>query len=376
MIIEYQYGFIFLFMLIAMGIFSLPIFSFIDPKKNTSARKIQFDALRAFLAIFVVFTHSVAMFYLFTQKEWINPNHKIGYLAGIGVSIFFILTGYLFWGKLKNSETIDWFTLYINRSFRIIPLIFFQSIVCISVILLATKPDINLKNIDHLIVNALPWFDVLNNNKPELFGYKNSFYVSGGVLWSIAYEWGFYFTLPVLFLFRNKALPFIVGLLFVLVYGTNILNFSREFYYVFLFTVGLATNQFKDYFRLNKRYLDLLLLLCFISILIFRPQQIINSYIGILFFLITVTLANGADLFGLFRLKSLERLGIISYSIYIIHPPVLYVSFILYNKYDVSCHNSFILLYAPILLSLLISSLTYKFIELPFIELGKKIKHI
>lgn len=135
MLIDHQYLFVFIFIIFSSIIFSAPCFSFLDVDE-TRNRNIKLDSLRGFLSIFVVFTHTVAMFYLFSENQWKNPNHKIGYLAGIGVSLFFILTAYLFWDKIKKTENMNWKSLYVKRIFRLVPLIYFQSILSISIILL------------------------------------------------------------------------------------------------------------------------------------------------------------------------------------------------------------------------------------------------
>lgn len=374
MIIKYQYLYVFIFIVFSGVFFSSKIFIFIDSSQNNSKRNISLDSLRGFLAIFVVFTHAIAMYYLFTEENWSNPNDKIGYLASVAVAIFFILTGYLFWDKIKNTKIIDWKDLFINRIFRIVPLIYFQTIISIFIILFIVSPQINLKNLEEIIITSLPWFDFINNNKPDILDFKNSYLVTGGVLWSIVYEWGFYFSLPLLFLFRNKSFVFVVTSIVLLVYCNEYFFQHRDFYFVYLFIIGLAVSEFKQYLLFNINVLNILFLISCICLLIFKPQQIINSYFGLLAFFIVITLVNGADFFSLFKLKGFERLGVISYSVYIIHPPVLFVWYYLVKKENIYLKESIFWMYIPIFLSLIISSFTYKFIEIPFINLGRSFK--
>lgn len=110
-----------------------------------------------------------------------------------------------------------------------------------------------------------------------------------------------------------------------------------------------------------------------VCLLIFKPQQLINSYFGLLAFFIVVTLVNGANFFSLFKFKGFERLGVISYSIYIIHPPVLFTCYYLFKNYLYAIESVF-WIYIPMFLILIISSLTYKFIEKPFINIGRNLK--
>jgi len=370
MIIDYQYFFVFLFILIAALLFSLPIFSFLN-EEDDNTRNYSMDSLRGFLAIFVIFTHTVAMFYLFKEDSWKNPNIKIGYLAKIGVSLFFMLTGYLFWLKLKYSENINWYQLYLKRILRIVPLIYFQTIACIITILIITHFTFGLKFIYKTFMEALPWFDFLNNNKPPVNGYKNSYYLTGGVLWTIVYEWGFYFSLPILYLFRKKSKEFVFGICFIIVYANTMFEFQEELKFIFLFALGMLCVEIKDYFKLKKLYLDILLLIAVFSVLIFKPDQKVNSYLNLFFVIITVCIINGADLFGILKNTGLRRLGKISYSIYIMHPLILFISYLIMQKYNLLFATNIYLFYLPLISILLISSLTYKWIEIPFMKIKK-----
>lgn len=174
------------------------------------------------------------MYYLFTEEDWRNPNEKIGYLGSVAVAIFFILTGYLFWDKIKSANTIDWRDLFINRIFRIVPLIYLQTIISILIILIIVSPNINYKNIEEVIMESIPWFDFINNKKPDILGFKNSYLVTGGVLWSIVYEWGFYFSLPFLYMLRKKSFTFVVTSILLLVYCTDFLP-PLEIFILFFF---------------------------------------------------------------------------------------------------------------------------------------------
>ncbi|MFY1045279.1 acyltransferase family protein [Chryseobacterium sp. GP-SGM7] len=370
MIIDFQYFFVFLFILIAALLFSVPLFSYLDEEDDQS-RNHAMDSLRGFLAIFVIFTHTVAMFYLFKEDSWKNPNIKIGYLAGVGVSLFFMLTGYLFWLKLKYSENLNWYKLYVKRILRIVPLIYFQTIACIITILIITDFNFGLKSIYKTFMEALPWFDFLNNNKTPINGYKNSYYLTGGVLWTIVYEWGFYFSLPLLYLFRKKSKEFVFGLCFLIVYTNAIFEFREELKFIFLFVLGMLCVEIKDYLKLKKLYLELLLLIAIFSVLIFKPDQKVNSYLNLFFVIITVCIINGADLFGILKNTGLRRLGKISYSIYIMHPIILFISYMIMQKYNLLFAANIYLFYLPLTIILLISSLTYKWIEIPFMKIKK-----
>lgn len=370
MIIEFQYTYVFLFILGSAAIFTLPIFSYLD-SEDDERRNHSMDSLRGFLACFVVCTHLAAMYYLFKDNNWKNPNFKIGYLARVGVSLFFMLTGFLFWEKIKKSNNLNWAKLYQKRVLRIVPLIYFQTILCIITILIITRFNFSLKNFYQIFMQSLHWFDFINNDKPPINNYKNSYYLTGGVLWTLVYEWGFYFSLPILYLFRKKSKEFVFGICFIIIYGSTLIEINADLKSVLLFALGMFCSETKDYFKFKKLYLDFCLLLAIFLILIFKPDHVVNSYLNFFYVIIIITVVNGANIFGLLSNIGLRRLGKISYSIYIIHPVILFISFLSMDKFNMLYGSNIYLFYVPLFFVLVISSLTYKWIEMPFMQIKK-----
>ncbi len=111
-----------------------------------------------------------------------------------------------------------------------------------------------------------------------------------------------------------------------------------------------------------------------IAFSLFYPNTLdIVHVLSISFFFILVTLGN--DMFGLFSLKSSQFLGEISYSIYLLHGIVLYLSFKYF--FFVNIRNVTLisyLKYMPVLglAVIILSSLTYVFIEKPGIDFGRR----
>jgi len=85
-------------------------------------------------------------------------------------------------------------------------------------------------------------------------------------------------------------------------------------------------------------------------------------------------LVNKDSLFGLLRFKGVVRLGEISYSIYLLHGIVWFC----FNQFvDAKTLNTITYLTEStmvLILIMLISSLTYKYIEIPFNNYGKRLK--
>jgi peptidoglycan/LPS O-acetylase OafA/YrhL len=83
------------------------------------------DGLRGFLA-FGVFVHHASIWYYFLQHgSWVVPESRLyTHLGQSTVTVFFMITGFLFYGKVLESKknNIDWLRLYVSRCLRILPL--------------------------------------------------------------------------------------------------------------------------------------------------------------------------------------------------------------------------------------------------------------
>src|SRR5664279_3911488 len=85
---------------------------------------IPIDGLRGYLA-FCVFLHhsSLWYFYLHTNIWGEPPSRLYVHFGGMSVSLFFMITGFLFFRKLINNDKkpVDWVRLFISRILRLYP---------------------------------------------------------------------------------------------------------------------------------------------------------------------------------------------------------------------------------------------------------------
>ena len=91
------------------------------------------DGLRGFLALSVVLHHA-SIYHQFLQQAsltsaaWSAPPSRLYLTLGMAaMSMFFMITGYLFWSRLigdkfKDQGAQGWGRLYVGRIFRIGPL--------------------------------------------------------------------------------------------------------------------------------------------------------------------------------------------------------------------------------------------------------------
>jgi peptidoglycan/LPS O-acetylase OafA/YrhL len=365
--LSYPYFFVFGFLFIAGLFFSLPIFNYMDTKlPHPKSHNIPLESIRYFLASFVFIAHSIGINDFILTGDFRGKYDQIDLLARSGVALFFAITGLLFWGKIKKGNT-NWISLYVNRFFRIVPLIWFNSaLICIIIIGLTREaPSIEI----------IKWFDFINNNRPDFTSMKGTWIFTAGVFWTLVFEWGFYFLLPALSMFARRSFEFSTLLAFILVYTGKIFFPQLQLHYLMFFVIGMLASDISDRINLKKHQLDIILSSSIALLLIFRPfPNDVSSFANVLYLIIMICINKKADIFGLLKIKGFQRLGAASYSIYIMHAVVLYSLLEFAQKNNFLFGNEKIIYISGYFAVLLVSTLTYKFIEEKFMSIDRSLK--
>lgn len=362
--ISNPYVFVFLFLVIAGLIFSLPAFKYIDSKNEKNHKhNVPLDSLRYFLASFVFIAHSIGIYDFVLHGTFRGKYEEINMLAKVGVALFFAITGALFWAKIKKGNT-NWIQLYKARFFRIIPLMWFNSlIICITIILITKEVPTS---------SIYSWFDFINNKRPDFSSLNGSWIFTGGVFWTLVYEWGFYFALPLLSIFAKRSFELSTGLAFLLIYIGKAFIPDLPLHYLMFFVIGMLADDISDKITPTKVHLNIALALSIVTLLYYMPYtNDVSSFSNVLLFIIIFCVYKGADLFGILSIRGFKRLGEASYSIYIMHALILYSAMKVASKYDVLIGNETIIFISCYFIILLASSVTYSYIEKPFIRLGR-----
>ena len=140
------------------------------------------DGLRAISVLLVIGGHTRTLLPL---KDYFN--------GGLGVGVFFVLSGFLITTLLLREEhasgSISLASFYIRRAFRILPPYFFTLAVYLLLAAIPSQHDLRAK-----MLNGLPYFLSLRNEYvPKLLP------VAFTHSWSLSVEEKFYFLWPVLF---------------------------------------------------------------------------------------------------------------------------------------------------------------------------------
>ena len=336
----------------------------------------QITFTRFIAAIAIVISHFNKDLFLY-QIKYLSD---IFLRANVGVSYFFILSGFIMIVAYHKKDKIDYLDYYKNRFARIYPLYI------IGLLLYLTTRFTNLSFYKLFLY---------------LFGFQS--WVPGQVMvfnfpgWSISVEFLFYLVFPFLYNYfyskQNKSIWVVGIIIWILtqIFSNLYINStsyegphtqSHEFiaYFPLLhineFLVGnLAGLYFIKNFR--KKNYDIPIFLIFTSILlslIFIPVFFHNGLMALLFIpLIVLISCNNGWLTKIFSLKPLEYLGEISYAIYIIHIPILYIlRSVLWDNFQMKDSNIIFGIYLIVLI--IFSGLFYEFIEKPLRDYLKKIK--
>lgn len=370
----------FVLLAIIVGIAALPWFRFVDSPSTTTTRYATLDGLRGFLAFSVFVFHLVVTHGYIETGEWEPPRTRFYALLGpVGVSLFFMITGFLFWGKLLRAQGRPrWAELYIGRVFRIAPMYLFVVLVMLYIVFARTGFQLQ-EPASEVASAVLQWLALgVLNTQPDVNGYPAT-HVLAGVTWTISYEWGFYVSLLATAYFaRAKThLLFVFTALPICLAGkalldNNILGLAA----IFLCGMAIASLLHEKWImRLSQRWASALALLCLLIIF----ATLSNGYgtdslffLALFFYLV----CTGASLFGLLTSTPARRLGNISYSLYLMQGLVLTLI------YSIPSIEAFALesalqywLIGGVCASVLVTAaaLGYAFIERPGIALGKRL---
>jgi peptidoglycan/LPS O-acetylase OafA/YrhL len=370
---------------VVLAIAATPLFRAADsPPIPVSGRIENFDGLRGFLALSVFFHHTAVYHQYLAHWIWAFPPSRFySLLGGAGVSMFFMITGYLFYSQvLKAKGRPDWKKLYVGRIFRILPLYWFSVALVLIGVGIHTGWHLNVPR-HTLLLQIARWSAGGVFEESWINAYVNTSRITLFVTWTLRYEWFFYVSLLALAIparrrWSGLLLPpvllasvMIVGVIFSA-------KMERPLICVALFLVGMSTAALKTakpQLRLHRNFTSvfviLLLVLTFVTCAeIYKPLPVLM--LGAAFLLIGF----GADLFGLLTSFPARRMGNISYGIYLLQGPVFAVfsanrSIRALDLWSPIGHFSVSLLEAIALVTL--STLTHRWIERPGIDLGRRL---
>lgn len=322
------------------------------------------DGLRGWLALGVFFTHAAGMYDYVVAGHWGTVPFFYGMTGQIGVSLFFMITGFLFWGRvLRAAGPLDAEALYFSRLRRLVPMYLFSVLMVLLVAGILSGFALQVGPAE-LLHELRAWFSFGFMVTGDLNGVRGAHHINA-VYWTLAFEWTFYLALPLLaFLAHRGRSCMLVPLAFL--YGLQApvtLNFLCGALAAIIAERKVVNGWLQRWFLAPLPVAALLAVLLFPSAYALAP-------IGLMFvFFLFVT--GGNSLFGLLASRPARLLGTVSYSIYLVHCIVLYCIMHAADTYvplaSMTPAAYWLLAAAAATLTVLVATVTYRCIEHPFI---------
>ena len=287
------------------------------------SRMAELDGLRGVLSILVVVHHCVIFRIFAATGIYDSPPSNVENLAGdASVSLFFIITGYLLWGRmLRTGGQADWRQFYIGRFRRLTPM-YMLSIACLVIIVLFETGFTLHVSVWEFVQSVLRWMAFALLPQSDINGLPDTHAILV-VLWTLKYEWVFYLAIPLLAVFADErkawilygaALLIAVGLADAPLYG--------------YFVAGAVSAHLARYpgpFKLSPNLWAAVSVAALLAMCLFFRHIYGLPQIGLMF-LVFQGMLTGRGPWRLLRAKPLMFLGTISYSTYLLHHMVLHLT--------------------------------------------------
>ncbi len=378
-----------------------------QPKAAAKPTKIYFknlDSIRFFAALMVFLEHvKNGIFWAFKIKleGWGKCVWNICD-GGVGVSIFFVLSGFLITYLILSERNITGeFSLkkfYIRRILRIWPL-YFMVVLIVFLIFPAIEPMMKI-HINHVANPAyqltfLSNFDIMHIEQKC----RDSEELMQNITWSVSIEEQFYAFWPLLFFFlpRRFFLPSIatvaIGSLIFRYFHQD--DFFVSYFHTFAIMIDLATGALFAYFIIasakvkaffqNTGTITILVSLILFFLSMMYHDQVFTSkfgkfierpYFALLFGFIIASQAmvNKPSKLELGNVGFAKYLGKYTYGIYLLHPIALELVYSFYNIANIPRNTTGPIISSAILglaLTIGLAWVSYEFYEKRFLKLKK-----
>lgn len=347
------------------------------PLPENPVKYVAIDGIRGYLAFFVFLHHGWIWQEFLQTGNWEAPSFRLFHYFGQGaVSFFFMITSFLFFGRLLDKKTIDWRHFWRSRWFRIAPLYYFSTGFVFLITFLLTGFEIKT-DASTFARSILDWLLFTIPGIPDINGLDKTYRIDAGVTWSLPYEWLFYLALPMIALMMRRKVPMVffvpscIGLVAVVLLLRPGLGFLYPFIGGMIAAWVVRKENLKE--KLTGKWISVLI----IAISIGLALNTKNAYKPIPVLLNTLlftAIACGNTVFGILKWRISRQIGHISYSIYLLHGIVLFTffTFVADRPEQFEPWQHWVWITALVPLVVFICQLTYRFIEMPGIARGKK----
>ncbi|MBB3195076.1 acyltransferase family protein [Roseateles terrae] len=351
-----------------------------SPLPEARARYRSIDGLRGYLA-FGVFLHHATLWQSYrVSGAWAYPPSAFYVNAGKGsVALFFMITAFLFFGRLLDARTrrIDWARLFLGRLMRLTPAYLLMLFLMLTLVAVLTRGRLQVET-GTLLGSLKDWLLFTIPGRPDVNGLARTEILVAGVTWSLPYEWMFYAALPVLMLMLGGR-PGVRPLMVPVVAGVLLLVWRPSLGNLMPFAVGIAA-AFAARWRPLQHFAHtpLASALTLTSLVggFALPMSAVSPLPQMLQAFAFVLIACGNDLFGGLSSRLSRHFGEPTYSVYLLHGLVLFVSFhwcvawmtgVNAAQLSATQHWLVVWMMTPVLMTL--SHCSHRYVEMPGLAL-------
>lgn len=346
--------------------------------EQNKGRYVALDGLRGYLASSVFVSHAITYYFHFQDGGWQWPPSKLFTFAGqVPVILFFMITGFLFWGKMLAGK-ISWPNYYRGRFLRVMPLYFFLILVVLLILGVETRWSLQVpipRVLAEVLLLVLPfrgWPNVNGINAGTMMA----------MVWTLRYEVAFYALLPAFAVFKNTSRFIMLCLIAVCLYAINLEYdfwpsvFAPTYWIIFFFGMAVAqiiqSMGIKNFSMLWKPHALSIIAGASLGSLAFFPSDAYNFFAYTVIAIAFFCFALGANFFGLLTMAPARLLGSISYSIYLLHLVLLHVILCSIHHFTpivtLTNFEYFLIVLGNAVVLTFTSLITYRYIEHPFLR--------
>jgi peptidoglycan/LPS O-acetylase OafA/YrhL len=339
-------------------------------------REPQLDGLRGLLALSVILHHGMVTHAFFAGRGWVAPPENFDSLAGSGaVAMFFMASAYLFWGRvIRSGGALDSGSFFAGRVRRLVPMYAVALALFLAIVAIQTRFTLRVP-LRAVLEQVVRWSSFCLMDVGNVNGFFS--YSVWSVVWTLQYEWLFYLLLP-FFAFAYRAMRW-PWLLYVAIFAMAATFPSLVM--AFFFAAGAVSVYVVERCRRWPwmRWTFAALGLGAVPVLVQSFHEAdrftegwYNPEPALLLFAMFVASLSGAGPWALLRWKPLGFLGHISYSVYLLHQPMIYIVSVFGLGPSQYAAMRPLALYATLLaigaMTITVSTVTFIFVEKPFLR--------
>ena len=346
---------------------------------DIARRELSLDGLRGLAALMVVVHHAALFRNWLSTGVWGDAGASWLLAFGpAGVHLFFMLTGFLFWSKARaGGGKFDIRKLWRGRLYRIAPLYLFAAaavlVVAIAMNGLHTLAPKNWSAVWRLFaLGAFQW--------RSLEGGFNPADINAHVVWTLWFEWRFYFVLPFIAWFAvRRRIFWLAGAACLGLFATTFFVADIRMQLLFTFILGmlcpvlLENGKFTQ--KLRGKTAAAVALAATVLMAILNRGPFLSFYFALALFPIFLAAAAGNSFWGILTARVTRCLGLISYSLYLLHGTVFYVVMTVLKSAHLMSLSSmwyWAILMLAAMTTTVLSLATFRFIEFPFLAKSHK----